>query len=183
MDPREGSSGVGPHIAHREAGPRDLGFFVVTVSTSRYIAMASGQPFKDESGDLAESLIRARGYRVVGRRLIRDDVDMIKELLNELLARGDVDVVVFTGGTGLARGDVTIEAVRPFFEKEIEGFGEIFRYVSYSRIGPAAMLTRATAGVSRGKLIICLPGSPDAVRTGLDLILDEAPHVIYLARS
>jgi molybdopterin adenylyltransferase len=90
---------------------------------------------------------------------------------------------VLTGGTGVSSTDVTIETVRPFFEKEIEGFGEIFRSVSYQRIGPAAALSRATAGVARGKLVMCLPGAPDAVRTALELFVGEIPHVLHLARG
>ena len=94
-----------------------------------------------------------------------------------------IDVVVLTGGTGVSKTDVTIETVRPLLEKEIEGFGEVFRAVSYRKIGPAAALSRATAGVAEGKVVMCLPGSPDAVRTALRLFLGEIPHILHLTRG
>ncbi|WP_054844239.1 MogA/MoaB family molybdenum cofactor biosynthesis protein [Vulcanisaeta souniana] len=173
-----------PRTMHREAGPKTANFFVITVSTSRYNAKVSGQPYTDESGDLAESMLRQVGHRVVGRELIKDDLVMIRSLVDSLLLRDDVDVVVLTGGTGLARSDVTIEALRPLFEKELEGFGELFRQVSYQRIGTGVIMTRATAGIARSRLIVALPGSPDGVRTGLEIILQELPpHILYIIRS
>jgi molybdenum cofactor biosynthesis protein B len=108
---------------------------------------------------------------------------MLRSTISGALKRTDLDVVVLTGGTGLSTTDITIETVRPFFEKEIEGFGEIFRSVSYEKIGAAAALSRATAGVAKGKLVLCLPGSPDAVRTALDLFVGEIPHVLHLAKG
>ncbi len=108
---------------------------------------------------------------------------MLKSTVSRALGKADLDVVVLTGGTGVSTTDVTIETVRPFFTKEIEGFGEVFRSVSYERIGAAAALSRATAGVAKGKLIMCLPGSPDAVRTALELFVGEIPHVLHLARG
>jgi molybdenum cofactor biosynthesis protein B len=108
---------------------------------------------------------------------------LLKSTVSRALGKADLDVVVLTGGTGVSTTDVTIETVRPFFTKEIEGFGEVFRSVSYERIGAAAALSRATAGVAKGKLIMCLPGSPDAVRTALELFVGEIPHVLHLARG
>lgn len=138
-----------PRTIHREAGPKTANFFVITVSTSRYNAKVSGQQYTDESGgDLAESMLRQAGHRVVGRELIKDDLVMIRSLVDSLLLRDDVDVIVLTGGTGLARSDVTIEALRPLFEKELEGFGELFRQVSYQKIGTGVIMTRATAGIA-----------------------------------
>ncbi|MGC8582978.1 MAG: MogA/MoaB family molybdenum cofactor biosynthesis protein [Thermoproteus sp.] len=172
-----------PHEEHRSRGPRELSFWIVTVSTSRYEAMASGKSYTDESGDRAVALISQAGYKVVGRSLVKDDVVMIRGILMDLLRRPDVDVIVFTGGTGVARTDVTVEAVRPLLEKELEGFGDVFRLRSYQEVGTAAIMSRALAGVSNGKLVVVLPGSPNAVETGLGIILPEAPHIIYLARS
>ncbi len=166
-----------------EAGPRVANFFIITVSTSRYNAKINNQPYTDESGDLAESMVKEAGHRVVGRELVKDDSIMIRSLVDSLLLRDDVDVIVLTGGTGLARSDVTVEAVRPLFEKELEGFGELFRYLSYPKIGTGIIMTRATAGISRGKLIVVLPGSPDGVKTGLEIILQELPHILYIIRS
>ncbi|MFP3290921.1 MAG: MogA/MoaB family molybdenum cofactor biosynthesis protein [Thermoproteus sp.] len=172
-----------PHEEHRARGPKELSFWVVTVSTSRYEAMASGRSCTDESGDAAVSLISRAGHRVVGRSLVKDDLVMIRGVVMDLLRRSDVDVVVLTGGTGVARTDVTIEAVRPLLEKELDGFGDVFRLKSYQEVGTAAIMSRALAGVSNGKLVVALPGSPNAVETGLGIILPEAPHIIYLVRS
>jgi len=155
----------------------------VTVSTSRSRQSEAGQPVTDESGDLAEKMIRGSKGDIAERKLIPDDARVLKYTVSRALERGDLDVVVLTGGTGVSTTDVTIESVRPFFEKEIEGFGELFRAVSYEKIGAAAALSRATAGVIKGKLIMCLPGSPDAVSTALALFLGEVPHVVQLARG
>src|SRR3972149_3609626 len=97
------------------------------------------------------------------------------------LASKIVDSIIITGGTGLLPYDITIESIRPFYQKEISGFGELFRKISYDKIGPAAMLTRASAGLVKGKAIFCLPGSPDAVQTALEkLILPELGHLIRI---
>jgi len=161
-----------------------LRYVVVTVSTSRYdLQGKEGRRVSDESGDLAQEMIgRSKGV-VAERLLIPDDARLLKGAVSRALRRADLDVVVLTGGTGVSTTDVTIETVRPFFEKEIEGFGEIFRSVSYQRIGAAAALSRATAGVAKGKLIMCLPGSPDGVKTALELFAGEIPHVLHLARG
>lgn len=171
------------HKVHEERGPRSVRAYIITVSTSRYNAARLGTRYSDESGDLAASELTKAGHVVVGRGLVNDDVGMIRQAVLNALSRPDVDVIVLVGGTGLAPSDVTIEAVRPIFEKEIEGFGELFRYVSYQEIGGAAMLTRATAGIVKGRLIICLPGSPNAVKTGLGLIIPQIPHIIGVARG
>lgn len=171
-----------PHEEHRAKGPKELSFWVVTVSTSRYEAMASGKPYVDESGDKAVELISRAGHRVVGRSLVKDDIVMIRGVLLDLLRRPDVDVIVLTGGTGIAKTDVTVEAVRPLLDKELEGFGDIFRLRSYQEVGTAAIMSRALAGVSNGKLVVVLPGSPNAVEVGLGIVLPEASHIVYLAR-
>ncbi|MGC8571193.1 MogA/MoaB family molybdenum cofactor biosynthesis protein [Caldivirga sp.] len=171
-----------PHMEHEKKGPSKVNFFIITVSTSRYELMKAGKQYKDESGDLASLKITNSGHSVVGRLLVSDDERMIKGSLSELLHRDDVDVVVLIGGTGLAKSDVTIETVRPLFSKEIEGFGELFRFISYQKIGASAMLSRATAGIINNKLVVCLPGSPDAVETGLNLIINQVSHILYVAR-
>jgi molybdenum cofactor biosynthesis protein B len=156
----------------------------VTVSTSRYNRQTNeGKPVADESGDLAEEMIRRSNGVVAERQLIADDARVLKYTVSRALEEADLDVVLLTGGTGVSTTDITIESVRPFFEKEIEGFGEVFRAVSFEKIGVAAALSRATAGVAKGKLIMCLPGSPDAVGTALGLFLDEVPHMLHLARG
>jgi molybdopterin adenylyltransferase len=171
------------HESHRESALADLGFYVITVSSSRFAKKSAGKRFHDESGDLAEEIIEKNEHRVVGRELIDDDKEMIADSLAGALKREGVDVVVFTGGTGVSPRDVTVDAVRPMFEKEIQGFGELMRAVSYAKIGSPAMLSRTTAGLKSGKLILCLPGSPDGVDTGLNLFIGDIPHVLYVARK
>ncbi len=153
------------------------------MSTSRYKRKAEGKdPVTDESGDLAEEFIKRAKGKVIERKLVPDDAKLLTDVLSKAL-KAEVDVILLTGGTGVSKTDVTIETVRPFFEKEVEGFGEIFRFVSYEKIGAAAALSRATAGVAKGKLIMCLPGSPDAVRTALELFVVEIPHILHLSRG
>lgn len=171
------------HESHRESGPKVVGFYVVTVSSSRFAHKTAGRRFRDESGDLARRMIEKKDHLVRGSELIDDDKTMIVDALNNGMATEGVDVVVFTGGTGVSPRDVTVDAVRPLLEKELVGFGEVMRSISYAKIGSPAMLSRATAGLIRGKLVVLLPGSPDGVETGLNLILDDIPHVVYVARK
>jgi molybdopterin adenylyltransferase len=171
-----------PQDSHRDAAPKELGFYVVTVSSSRFAKSERHRKFTDESGDMAEKLIEKAGHTLVARELISDDSKMLASSLDKALAIEAVDVAVFTGGTGVAPRDITIELMRPRFEKELEGFGELLRAISYAKMGIPAVLTRATAGLIRGKLIFCLPGSPDAVETALNLFMSDIPHVIYIAR-
>ncbi len=128
-------------------------------------------------------MVEEANGEVMGRRLIPDDKKMLRSTMARALEDKRIDVIVFTGGTGVSTTDVTIESIRPFFGKEIEGFGEVFRWVSFQKIGAAAALSRATAGIARGKVAMCLPGSPDAVRTALELFLGEIPHVVGLAHG
>ncbi|MFN7105026.1 MAG: molybdenum cofactor biosynthesis protein B, partial [Pyrobaculum sp.] len=150
-------------MKHKKLGPKTARFFVVTVSTSRFFEKDRSP--RDESGDLAVEMIVNAGHVVVGRDLLPDDMYAIRKKVLELVSRDDIDVVIFTGGTGITKDDVTIEAVRPLFQKEIEGFGDVFRYFSIQEVGTSAMLTRATAGIIGDKVVALLPGSPSAVRT------------------
>jgi molybdenum cofactor biosynthesis protein B len=170
-----------PHEKHRAEGPRSLSFVVVTVSSSRYASKMRGKELEDESGDVAQERIKALGHRVLRRLLVSDDAHMIAAEARDFLA-GEGDVLAFVGGTGVSKTDVTVEAVRPLFEKELEGFGELLRSSSYERIGAAAMLSRATAGVAKGKVILCIPGSPDAVEQAFEVFGTELPHVLSVAR-
>jgi molybdenum cofactor biosynthesis protein B len=155
---------------------------IVTVSTSRYAQRSKNLPYTDEGGDAAEAETRKAGHLVTGRELVSDEPVMVKREVLKFLAGKD-DVLLLTGGTGVSRRDVTIETVRPFFEKELTGFGELLRRISFDRIGSAAILTRATAGVAKGKLLVCMPGSPDAVRTALEASMGDFPHIIFVART
>ena len=170
-----------PHEKHRSGGPGKISVVLVTVSTSRYASRKKAKS-GDESGDVAAKGVARRGYRLARRTLISDERSMIRAEVRRFL-KGRDDVLLFLGGTGVSSRDVTIEATRPFFEKELDGFGEMLRRVSYRRLGAASVLTRATAGVAKGKLILCLPGSPDAASTALRSFGKEFPHVLFVARS
>jgi molybdenum cofactor biosynthesis protein B len=171
-----------PHEIHRSAAPTLIVVEVVTVSTSRYRKMRAGESFVDESGDMAEKECKAAGLKVLRRTLVSDDAEMITKEVKSFLS-GETDVLMFTGGTGISKNDITIETVEGFFDKEIDGFGELLRRSSYPHLGAASALTRATAGVVSGRLILCMPGSPDAVRTALRSFAREIPHAIMVARS
>lgn len=155
---------------------------VVTVSTSRFASEERGVEFSDEAGDVAVKEAKRARHNVVYRGLVSDDRAMIRREVNSFLKARD-DVLFFTGGTGLSRRDITVETVRPFFEKEIDGFGELFRRLSFAEVGSASVLSRATAGVAKGKLIVCMPGSPGAVATAMRAFIGEIPHALFVARS
>jgi molybdenum cofactor biosynthesis protein B len=169
---------------HEAEAPKKLRFAVFTVSTSRYQQMKGGKVMKDASGDLIESLLKNAGHAISFRKTISDDKKMIEGGVQRSLNSPDVDAVVFCGGTGITSSDITIEAVSPFLEKTLPGFGEIFRRLSFDEIGSAAILTRAIAGVAKSKAFFCIPGSPAAVKLCLErLILVEAGHVVKHARE
>jgi len=156
----------------------------VTCSTSKYNQCKAGDDADDVSGNMIEQIIKRAGHRLVGRELISDSVPMIRRATKRAMASKDVDALVITGGTGLSPRDVTIAGVERFIDKEIPGFGELFRKISFDKIGSPAMLSRAMAGVCAGKLIFCLPGSPDGVQTALEqLIIPELGHMIKVCRE
>jgi len=141
-----------------------IGIAVMTISDTRTLA-------DDKSGQTLVDRITAAGHRLVGRTIVTDDIEKIRAAANAFLADASVDAIITTGGTGLTGRDVTIEAMRPLFEKEIEGFGVVFHMISFAKIKTSTMQSRATAGVAKGKYIFCLPGSPGACRDGWDEIL------------
>ena len=141
-----------------------IGIAVMTMSDTRNAA-------DDKSGDTLAERIVASGHRLAGRMIVKDDVRQIRAATRKFLADKNVDVIISTGGTGLTGRDVTIEALRPLFEKEIEGFGTVFHMISFQKVNTSTMQSRATAGVAQGKYIFCLPGSPGACRDGWDEIL------------
>lgn len=148
---------------------------IVTVSTSR-------DPDDDPGGDLAVELIEESGNEVTAREFVADEYTDIQAVVTRLTGREDVDVVVTTGGTGMTIDDVTPTACADLFDRDIPGFGELFRQLSYEEIGHRAMASRATGGVVSSTPVFCLPGSTGAVETGLtELILPESPHLAGLA--
>ncbi len=169
---------------HKAHAPKTLNFAVFICSTSRYTAMQKGEEATDVSGDTIEFLLKNAGHKVLFRRIVSDDKAMIEHAVMSVLDNAGVDAAVFCGGTGITPTDVTIETVSPFLEKTLPGFGEFFRRLSYDKVGSAAVMSRAVAGVARGKALFCIPGSPDAVRVSVELlILPEAPHIVRHARE
>src|SRR3989304_1801566 len=170
--------------SHKEHAPKKLNFAVFICSTSRYQAMQKGAQVTDVSGDTFELILKNAGHNVLFKRTVSDDKEMIEHAVKSVLDNSGVDAAVFCGGTGVTHSDVTIETVSPFFEKTLPGFGEFFRRLSYDRVGSAAVMSRAAAGVARGKALFCIPGSPDAVRVSVEsLISPEAAHIVKHARE
>ena len=143
---------------------RPLNIAVLTVSDSRSLA-------EDRSGDLLVERLSAAGHRLADRALVVDDAGRIAEQLRAWVADPAVDVVISTGGTGVTGRDVTPEALERVAEKLIPGFGELFRLISFNKIGTSALQSRAIAGVAGGTYLFALPGSPGACRDGWDEIL------------
>lgn len=137
---------------------------ILTVSDTRELA-------DDKSGQTLQDRIVAAGHSVADRQITKDDITKIRRTVKAWSKRPDIDVIISTGGTGLTGRDVTIEAMRPLFEKEIEGFSTLFHMVSFPKIGTSTVQSRATAGVMKGKYIFCLPGSPGACKDAWDEIL------------
>ena len=137
---------------------------ILTVSDTRASA-------DDKSGQTLNDRILAAGHIVAERKIVKDDISAIRRVVKAWGKREDIDVIISTGGTGLTGRDVTIEALRPLFEKEIEGFSTLFHMVSFPKIGTSTVQSRATAGVMKGKYIFCLPGSPGACKDAWDEIL------------
>lgn len=166
-----------PHEAHKAEAPRSVSCLVVTSSDTRTRET-------DEGGRLLVELLKGGGHAVVGYRLIRDDVSEIQDALRSGLDDPDVQAILFTGGTGIGRRDQTYEVIehhlrRRYGSRRIDGFGELFRLLSYQEIGSAAMLSRAVAGVLDGKIVVSLPGSPGAIRLAMTkLILPELGHMV-----
>jgi molybdenum cofactor biosynthesis protein B len=171
---------------HSERGPKTAGFYVITVSTSRYNKAVNREPVIDESGDIIKQLASESGHKLVGYSLVPDSKLKILKALVDALDTEEVDVIVMSGGTGYSPTDVTYQTIRGLFDQEILGFGDVFRAISYNdpEVRAAAYLTRAAAGVVGEKVVYCLPGSPDAVRLAVrELILPEIGHLLGLLRG
>lgn len=143
---------------------RPVHIAVLTISDTR-------TPAEDRSGDTLVERLTGAGHILAARALVTDDVDAIESMLRNFAADPTVEVVLTTGGTGITRRDVTPEAVRAVIEKEIDGFGELFRWLSYGKIGTSTIQSRALAGIAGKTLIFALPGSPSACRDAWDDIL------------
>lgn len=160
--------------AHRSHDPRSVACVVVTVSDTR-------KAVDDRSGAVIRAALEGAGHVVRESIIVPDEVDAIRDAVTRATARGDVAAVLVTGGTGVARRDVTIESLGTLWTKELPGFGELFRALSFAEVGSAAFLSRATAGVIGNAFVAVLPGSPAACELALQrLVIPELAHIAAL---
>jgi molybdenum cofactor biosynthesis protein B len=165
-----GSSQQHREIASRQ-GPVQVA--IVTVSDTRTRE-------NDTGGDLIEARVAGAGHQVVFRQIVKDEPDRIGALLDRIVDETGARLILFTGGTGIAPRDTTYDALSRKLEKTLPGFGELFRMLSYAEVGAAAMLSRATAGTYRGRVVASMPGSPNAVQVAMDkLIMPEIQHLAW----
>jgi len=165
-----------PAQHHKAHAPRHVRVFVLTVSDTR-------TEENDEGGKLCRAQVELLGHSIAGHAIVRDEPALVQGVITRIADEGTVDVVISTGGTGISRRDSTYEAVASMLEKRLDGFGELFRYLSFAEIGSPAMLSRAVAGLYRGLVIFALPGSPQAVRLAMEkLIGPELGHLTFEAR-
>lgn len=159
---------------HKADGPRAVRVAVLTISDTR-------TETTDTSGGAIVELLQSQGHAVVARALVRDDPDAVTAFVRRQLT-GDAQAVITTGGTGITSRDSTFEAIDAMLDKRLDGFGELFRMLSYDDIGPAAMMSRACAGLAHRRVVIALPGSEGAVRLAMTkLVLPELTHLVQQA--
>jgi len=157
---------------HKATAPKSVGCFVLTVSDTK-------NPETDTSGAVIRELLTAAGHRVAGSAIVRDEPAEVARLVRDACARDDVQTVILTGGTGITSRDSTYEAVEALLDKRLPGFGELFRMLSFQEIGAAAMLSRAQMGIHARRVVVSLPGSPNACRLALDkLLIPELGHLL-----
>ena len=170
---------------HKAKAQKTLNYGVYICSTSRYKLIEQGDKVvSDVGGDMLVELLKNAKQNVMFKKIIADDETMIQDAVMFAMGLPELDAAIFSGGTGITPTDITIETVAPFFDKTLPGFGEFFRRISFDRVGSAAVLSRAVAGISKGKVFFCIPGSPDAVKVAVEmLILPEAPHIVKHARE
>lgn len=171
---------------HKKDAKKSFSFALITISTTRYEKYGDSalpEEAEDLSGKDMKDLLEAAGHKVPFYRLVSDKKSSIVDAVLTALD-SSADIIITSGGTGLAPKDLTIESIIPLFEKEIPGFGELFRYKSLEEIGTSVILTRAAAGVIKGKAVFCLPGSPNAVKLALSkIIIPEAGHIVRHVRE
>lgn len=170
MSPVGTSSSVSQH---RAAAPRSVGCAVLTISDTR-------TEETDTSGAFIHETLTGAGHHVFARQIVPDDASQIRALIDTWAADDQIQAIISNGGTGIAGRDTTYEVIASLLEKRLDGFGELFRMLSYQEIGAAAMLSRAIAGVYQDRILIAMPGSTNAVRLGMEkLVLPELSHLIY----
>jgi molybdopterin adenylyltransferase len=164
------------HVEHKSHAPASVACYVLTVSDSR-------TRDTDTGGRAIRELLEAAGHTVTAHDIVRDEPHEVAARVSERIADPATQVIITTGGTGITSRDGTYEAVHGLFEKRLDGFGELFRMLSFAEIGAAAMMSRAVAGTARGTAVFVLPGSPNAVRLAMTrLIVPELGHVVQQLR-
>ncbi len=157
---------------HKHQAPKSVDCAVVIISGTR-------TEKTDESGKLIMQALKSSGHQVVSYSILKNDAALIGNKLNELLGEERLQVIITSGGTGVSRLDITVEVVFSILEKKLDGFGELFRFLTYREVGTPSIMSRAMAGVARGKVIICLPGSVGAVKLAMEkIILPEIGHLV-----
>ena len=160
---------------HKAAAPTSVRCFVLTVSDTRTADT-------DTSGAAIADILAAAGHALVGRAIVKDEAEHVRETIVRQLANPEVQAIIATGGTGITSRDSTYEAIGALLQKRLDGFGELFRMLSYEQIGAAAMMSRACAGLAAGRIVISLPGSEAAVRLAMErLIVPELGHLVQQA--
>lgn len=171
---------------HKDAAPERLTASVVTVSDSKFRVWEEDRNRameEDTSGRTILDALEGAGHEILSYTIVPDIYDLIVEALEDLIEDTRPDIIITTGGTGISSRDTTVEALEPLLEKTLPGFGEYFRKLSFDEIGSSAILTRTLAGVAEGTVIVALPGSPNACRTGMGIILSEATHLVKHAKE
>jgi molybdopterin adenylyltransferase len=162
-------------LEHKAQAPRSVRCFVITVSDTR-------TEETDISGRAIGELLEAAGHVVAGRTIVKDDPELVRGTVERQLAHPDINAIITTGGTGITSRDNAYEAISGLLQKKLDGFGELFRMLSYEEIGSAAMMSRASAGLVAGRIVISLPGSEAAVRLGMKrLVIPELGHLVQQA--
>jgi molybdenum cofactor biosynthesis protein B len=165
-------SSTAPHHEHKSHAPSSIGCVVITCSDTRTTET-------DTSGYRIMHLLKDAGHSVVAYYLVKDEPARIKARIKAAVANKKVHAIIINGGTGISKRDSTFEAVDAMLEKRLVGFGEIFRYLTYRDIGSAAMMSRATAGIIKGRVVFSTPGSENAVQMAMEkLILPELGHLV-----
>jgi molybdenum cofactor biosynthesis protein B len=160
---------------HKARAPSSVRCVVVTISDTR-------TEETDSSGRAIAELLTAAGHTVAGRAIVKDHADLVRGTIERHLASPDVQAIITTGGTGITSRDSTYEAVNGLLQKRLDGFGELFRMLSFEQIGPAAIMSRASAGLVAGRIVVSLPGAEAAVRLAMErLLLPELGHLVQQA--
>jgi molybdenum cofactor biosynthesis protein B len=162
------------HVDHKAEAPKSVTCAVITISDSR-------TEDTDESGRYLTAALKENGHSVIRYRLLKNDTAAIENTISEFVVDSALQVIVTSGGTGLSRRDITVETITPLLDKQMPGFGELFRLLTWESIGTPSIMSRALGGVINGKVILCLPGSLNAVKLAIEKII--LPEIGHLARE